>query len=337
VGHQSGERGARQAGWLFVAAGVIGLVYDLLPGSVGHDLLSVTFDAANIVVGVVAFVAPWRRWPRSSTLVLPACALLNLAISAFAGVTPEATYGVWYVLVFVWIGLWQPPRTVLLMAPLAALAYSLPFALGAPGSPGAIGSVLISIPVAVLVGHTLARSQSTARRAQSGQQEAIEALARASVTDDLTGLGNRRHANLLLDRLRPRDALAILDLDLFKQVNDTLGHQRGDEVLQVFAAFLEDAVRDRDTVARLGGEEFILVLEDAGEAGADTVARLLDAWRATRPLVTFSAGVAGHVAGVAPTETLGHADAALYEAKSTGRNRVVRYRHSDVRADVNVP
>jgi len=334
VGQKEVERGARHAGWLFVAAGLIGLAYDLLPGSVGHDLLSVLFDAANVAVGLLTFVMPWRRWPPATTLVLPAFALLNLAVSAGAGVTPEATYGVWYVLVFVWIGLWQPPRTVLLMAPLAALAYSAPFALGAPGSPGAIGSVLISIPVAALVGHTIARSQQATRRAQSGQAEAMEALARASITDDLTGLGNRRHANTLLDALQPGDALAILDLDLFKQVNDTLGHQRGDQVLQAFAAFLDEAVRDHDTVARLGGEEFILVLQGAGAAGVDTVRRLLDAWRATRPLVTFSAGVACHEAGTAPTDTLGHADAALYEAKSTGRNRVVRHGRSAVPADV---
>jgi PleD family two-component response regulator len=100
------------------------------------------------------------------------------------------------------------------MAPVAASAYLVPFAFGVPATYGATASVAISIPVAVLVGETIARKEQTTRRAEAGQQAALAALAKANVTDDLTGLGNRRWANSLLDALEDGDALAILDLDI---------------------------------------------------------------------------------------------------------------------------
>jgi diguanylate cyclase (GGDEF)-like protein len=149
------------------------------------------------------------------------------------------------------------------------------------------------------------------------------ALGRATVTDDLTGLGNRRHGNTMLDSLAVGDTLAVLDLDNFKRINDTYGHPAGDDVLQEFSSYLLGAVRGWDSVARFGGEEFIIVLRGTDGVGLDAIQRLLVGWRRRSSLPTFSAGVAVHQTGQPPSSTFADADAALYRAKEQGRNRVV--------------
>jgi diguanylate cyclase (GGDEF)-like protein len=154
------------------------------------------------------------------------------------------------------------------------------------------------------------------------ERRAREQLAVVSVRDELTGVGNRRHAVALLGALQPGDAVVMIDLDHFKKVNDTEGHSAGDEVLQALADHLGRGVRDADVVARYGGEEFLVVLRGAGTEGVVTAERLRATWRETSPRTTFSAGVAVHLAGQPGTATLAQADAALYAAKRMGRNRV---------------
>ncbi|MBC7680190.1 MAG: GGDEF domain-containing protein [Pseudorhodobacter sp.] len=146
-----------------------------------------------------------------------------------------------------------------------------------------------------------------------------------ATTDPLTGLGNRRTFLDALDRLRPGGAVVFLDLDHFKALNDTQGHQAGDEVLIAFAEALRRSVRDDDCAARYGGEEFALVLPgaasvDMGPAAHVVVERLRARW--TGP-VTFSVGIAVHRVGDVPSTTLARADAAVYEAKANGRNTLV--------------
>jgi two-component system cell cycle response regulator len=164
-----------------------------------------------------------------------------------------------------------------------------------------------------------------------------EEVRRLSVTDPLTGVGNVRHLTTMLSREvaranrngRPLTVL-MLDLDHFKQVNDTLGHQFGDGVLRDFAHRLMSCVREVDTVARYGGEEFAVLLPDTDTDGGCRVAdRVLRVVR-EEPFghgdltqrVTVSIGVAsfpGH--GRTPTEVLHAADEALYVAKHEGRDR----------------
>ncbi len=173
------------------------------------------------------------------------------------------------------------------------------------------------------------------------RKAAEEEIHQLAFFDPLTGLPNRR---LLLDRLEGvlRDsyrngrygALIFLDLDNFKQVNDTLGHHRGDQLLRSVARRLGAVVRDTDTLARLGGDEFALLLHDLGERPegvaviAERVAhKLLAALQAPvllggeRLLVTGSLGVTlfrDHETGV--DEVLQQADMALFQAKGAGRN-----------------
>ena len=149
-----------------------------------------------------------------------------------------------------------------------------------------------------------------------------EELTTAAMEDALTGVGNRRRAAALLEGLRPGDAVVLIDLDQFKLVNDTAGHATGDRVLVLLGRYLREAARGADTVARYGGDEFLVVLRQAEDGALAATERLVAGWRDLRPITTFSAGVAVHVAGRSPAATLGRADAALYGAKRAGRDQV---------------
>lgn len=152
---------------------------------------------------------------------------------------------------------------------------------------------------------------------------ATTSLARAAETDPLTGLLNRRAFDGALSGLAVGDALAVIDLDHFKAVNDRFGHAEGDVVLTRFADAVSQVVRRGDLAIRYGGEEFAIVLSGAGEHGVDLVmSRLQREWRASSPLATFSAGVAVRDADEDPRAVFERADAALYEAKRRGRDRV---------------
>jgi diguanylate cyclase (GGDEF)-like protein len=165
-----------------------------------------------------------------------------------------------------------------------------------------------------------------------------EALDQRASTDDLTGLPNRgafeqklASASGYFDRYARPFSVLVLDVDHFKGFNDTWGHEAGDRVLRHVAEVIRGTVRDVDLPARLGGEEFVVVLPETGvRAAADAAERLRRAievrsvvWNGRTLSVTVSVGVASapdctDVAG----EVLGLADAALYRAKGAGRNRV---------------
>ncbi len=138
--------------------------------------------------------------------------------------------------------------------------------------------------------------------------------------DPLTGLGNRRRLDTALARLQAGDVVIVLDLDNFKNVNDALGHDTGDEVLRSFGAHLSALTRAGELAIRTGGEEFVLIAEGGPEArgAAALLGRLSADWWRQSPLTTFSAGAAIHTGGD-PTLTMKRADQALYEAKRRGR------------------
>jgi diguanylate cyclase (GGDEF)-like protein len=312
---------ARQASLLFLAAGLMTLI--------NNHISDANYHGINDIVGILAIVAspvglflPWGRWPARSTLVYFPFCLTLLVMSAAYGSTPREIYAFWYVVAFVWVGMHHRSRTSLALGAPAAIAYLIPLLTVVQPSAEAIQSVVIAIPGAVLIGEILSATTSGLRRARAGQQEAFELLAVAAVTDDLTGVGNRRHVNTLLDTLQPGDALLLLDIDHFKDINDRLGHLAGDEVLADLGRYLKVSTRDSaDTVARYGGEEFLIVLRQPGDLACRTAERLLEGWRASEPLVTFSVGIALHPHHTAAHATLHEADQALYQAKASGRDR----------------
>lgn len=168
----------------------------------------------------------------------------------------------------------------------------------------------------------LARTFATQATLAFERLQTTSRLVDASMRDPLTGIGNRREADAALRRVRPGDAVCLIDLDHFKAVNDTYGHATGDQALSSLAHFLQDRLREGDTVARYGGEEFLVIMRSVGAAAQLAMQRLSEEWQSTRPVTTFSAGVAVHDDALAQQATLALADGALYGAKQGGRNRV---------------
>lgn len=160
-----------------------------------------------------------------------------------------------------------------------------------------------------------------------------------AITDGLTGLFNQKHFKQRLEfechraaRYRVPLSIVMMDIDRFKQVNDTYGHAIGDLVLKNVAKWLKQGSRNTDLVARYGGEEMAVILPHTGLAGAQEFAervRLKIANEVTRDQeedvslrVTVSLGVAQFEPGLSPMDLIKRADAALYQSKNNGRNRV---------------
>jgi len=257
-----------------------------------------------------------------ATLALVPVGFAMIAMSRAVGSVLVAGYGVSFVMVFLWVGVTQPPRTSFWLAPLAALAYAMPSLLVA-GDPADVGSLIVVLPVCLVAAEIPARMLAELAAARAAEHAEATAFAAAAQTDDLTGLGNRRRGNVLLDSLEPNDALLVLDVDHFKMVNDLHGHVAGDRLLMELGDFLAAHLRDGDGVARYGGEEFIVVLRQVGTGGLEIAERLVAEWCERRPVTTFSLGVAVHRANQSPALTFGAGDAALYRAKRRGKNRVV--------------
>ena len=166
-------------------------------------------------------------------------------------------------------------------------------------------------------------------------RESRTELERLSVTDPLTGLYNRLRMMEVLDnevrrsrRLRHPFAVLMADLDLFKKYNDAHGHQAGDAVLKRIGAIMREVSRDVDFVARYGGEEFLLMMPeteiDAATKLAERIRRKIADEKLPSGKITLSLGVAAFpLHGDGPDSLIAAADAALYEAKRAGGNRVV--------------
>ena len=456
---RKGRRSAgRQGGYLFASAGVLTLLNVFVAPPPGANVgVLVAVSVAALVVAAFALTAPWDRWPERHMLVMVPLALALITVGNKYGGEDPYTYAVYFVVLFVWLGIAQPRWTSARAAPLAAVAYVAPY-VNNPDAPAvAISSVMIAVPVCILVGETIASALEKLRRAQASeaaraaaltalvnaganlqeetdqsrigdgavhlalkvlgasgaalvlvdaagdvlsvfgegldldaataaamdalrsdrdgvhddqslvvllpapgrplgamviegapadtsivrtaqlfagyvaraveQLRVVEALTEEVVRDALTGIGNRRHAANALASLHPGDAVVVIDLDRFKEVNDEHGHAAGDAILVAVGEFLTETVRDGDDVARVGGEEFLVVLRQPADAEGAAI-RLAEAWRATNPATTFSAGVATHTTARSPQDTMEMADAALYAAKRGGRDRVESADHA---------
>ena len=186
----------------------------------------------------------------------------------------------------------------------------------------------------------------------------VEELEAASITDPLTGLPNRRHFEAEASRIvamctlqRRPCAVLVMDIDRFKRINDTFGHDVGDAALRWFAETVAAIKRDSDYIARIGGEEFVLFAPNADAAEAHVLAERVRAGVAEQPFVsaekpiplTVSIGLAtvepgvpssemvldhdrvGHDAAARSAHAVRQADAAMYLSKERGRNRVTVY------------
>lgn len=171
---------------------------------------------------------------------------------------------------------------------------------------------------------------------ESKQKELLdlnEKLQQLADTDGLTGLKNRRYLHeqltsyiaLYAGRSQPL-SLLLIDIDYFKNINDTFGHMMGDRVLQEFGRLLKEETRNNDIVARYGGEEFAMILPNTDRSEAMKIAERIRShvekanWGT--PPITISIGVATNMSGDSGTVLQSKADRALYASKDRGRNRV---------------
>ena len=169
-------------------------------------------------------------------------------------------------------------------------------------------------------------------------EQELEHVSELVHQDQLTGALNRRGMEEAFEREATRAersgsplCVALLDIDNFKRLNDTLGHQAGDQALIHLSKVIQETLRPSDSVARYGGEEFVIILPDTSlETAEATISRLQRELTKKyflneneRILITFSAGVALRAAQEDQESLIGRADKAMYQAKKTGKNRVV--------------
>jgi diguanylate cyclase (GGDEF)-like protein len=226
-------------------------------------------------------------------------------------------YSVLMMMAMVWFGLAATDREQLAGLGLLTGCIFLPMLVfGAPAYPVSWGHAFLLLIIGVTVGASL--------RALTREMQRLNRNLRKQATlDDLTGLLNRRGWGETAPRELARAArlgtpvaLVLLDLDAFKELNDTRGHAEGDQVLRDTAERLRSLLRDADVVARLGGDEFVALLTDSTPDGAiGAVNRLIEV---TPKLEAFSAGVAIWDRAEDIDELVKRCDLAQYEAKRAG-------------------
>lgn len=271
-------------------------------------------SACMVMVLVVSVRVDWAERPTWATLAFPLAVCLAVAVLGLASPTFAAPLTGVLTLCFAYLGVTQPPGSAVLALPVAATTVLCAY--GGP-SRSVIARLLIALFVWLLLAELLARLM---RR----QRALTRNWAGAAHRDDLTGLGNRRDLHQHLAAAVPGDTLVMLDLDHFKQLNDTHGHTFGDRVLAEFGVMLRVTVREGDYTARYGGEEFLLLLPSTSILQAHALLGRVQAhWATLQPGITFSAGIARCREDRTPTATLTAADATLYSAKAAGRNRTL--------------
>ena len=189
-----------------------------------------------------------------------------------------------------------------------------------------------------LLGNEVSRLRERLHQRNRELNEAVERIEKLAITDHLTGMFNRRFISGVLrrqkglaDRGDYRFAVAFVDLDHFKEVNDDHGHAAGDEVLKRLAEIIREEMREPDYAARYGGEEFLLVMPLSDRSRAWHLVERLRERIAAADMndivaglkITVSAGIADHRPGESVETLLERADQRLYQAKETGRNRIV--------------
>ena len=200
----------------------------------------------------------------------------------------------------------------------------------------AFGLVLVFGPALYRFERSVIEGVITDKNVELGK--ALEQIREMAVRDELTGVYNRRHLMELLahekamaDRKNYVFSICYVDLDYFKKVNDRFGHSTGDDVLRNFSKVAEDVIREIDCIARIGGEEFVLVFSGTNQSDAVRGAERLAAGLRDMPVtrvepgyrITASVGITQYRQGDTIQQLVDRADRALYDAKRTGRNRIV--------------
>jgi diguanylate cyclase (GGDEF)-like protein len=336
---------------LLLGSGVVAMIYFVWTGAA--PAAPVAWWAGFTISGMLAFFAlirsGWSRRSREPSLTVPQMvfALSSSAVAyALVGAGRGAVFPV--VMVILMFGMFvaspQQIRWVSLYAVLLFGATMLAMAVANPAAyPPAIeiGHFLLvftMVPGVSILASRLARLRLRSRQQRAELAQALSRLRENTTRDELTGLINRRHMQALMEQEHQRCVrsgqtfcLAVLDIDNFKPVNEAHGYAVGDAVLRAVSQEALRHVRVSDTLARWGGEEFVLMLSDTRAAlargGLERLHQRVGALRilngANALGVTLSGGLAEHHAGETVAQTLERALHALEDAKAQGRDRVM--------------
>ena len=328
---------SRSAAALFFGAGVVTLANSLVTRQLGEGRVHIhTLQLFGLISIASGFAVCWLLSRTRSLVARLAIATWGLALlvasSTWGGsaTTTQAPTAipVFMMVILVWLGLTSGRGVAAAFAPVTIAAAA--FLSGVPGSRLELGAAIMVVAVSTVVAETIAWAMAELQKRE-------ELLAEQARTDPLTGLLNRAAFTDALDDCcarRERVILAFVDLNGFKDVNDTFGHQVGDEVLIEVGRRLRRIVHRSDVVARFGGDEFVVRCEHpAGRTEMHELARrLIDALSEPVVIGNASASVGASV-GIAigggsrvTIDTLiRDADAALYQAKEEGRGRAVLF------------
>jgi len=323
------------AALLFAGAGTVTIANTMLSALPGVDVPALRWT--GVLSLLTALVVPLLPWARNSRLVAGALVVMAIAYLVLSdqfdhfshSESAVAVYPIFFIMVVAWSGLIQIRGVPTVVACLSGLALGGLLSEGGHGSIG-LQCVVVTMPAAAVLGEVM--SWSSRRVANLVGLELDRRL-----HEPLTGLANRQlfieRAEQALARVRRSDrSLAVLfvDLDRFKQVNDSLGHAAGDQLLIEVADRLRQLVRQNDDVARFGGDEFAILCEDL-EHQDDAVViarRVLDCLDGVFSLgkrdisMSASIGIALSSDGDKTAEAiLQDADTAMYRAKDAGRSR----------------
>jgi len=310
----------RLAGVLFILGGTLAIPADLAMGAPSVTA-TVLLTLMGVLTGLVCLAVPWERISSRWLQVVAAAATLEVTCSTVVDGRHGSVLNFFYVLVAVAIAYaFRDRRIVAAQMGLMALAMALPTLLVADQPPDAVSRMLIAVMVTVAVAGVIVYL----REQLEGSATRMRELAGR---DPLTEVGNYRllHERLHYELERHRQtgasfAVLLIDLDRFKQVNERLGHAAGDDVLRRVALTLRDAVRQNDTVARQGGDEFAVLAPGTDAEGANMLAaRIRDRLRLVQfagDNVDATIGCAVYPSDGATAQTLlAHADGRLLAAK----------------------
>ncbi len=321
---------ARSTALLFGAASLITAAQLVLPHARQIDVGGLL--VVVVVAGVAALAVAWWRERVPASAYPPLAVLGTVLVSLglfFNGERhggPVGSDEVYYLWVVLWAA-YHFTRTVLAVQVAIALgAYAVTLALIHPGTDGTTRWISVS---GLCIGAAL-----VVRMLSERGERLVSELRMAALTDPLTGLANRRGLEAAFAREAARAArtghpfaLIVFDLDRFKQLNDQLGHKAGDQALQEISSIVRAQIRDTDTAARIGGDEFALLLPDSGAGHvSEAVRRLEHAISAHARAARWPAGVSVGSAvsdadGADMDALMRHADMRLYAAKRSNHAR----------------
>lgn len=304
--------------------------------------------AAAVLSSVVVFYAVFKlklhQHFKESSLMLPQIVAALCIMLAVAYVEPSTQIAlVPFILIAFSFAIFRLSAASLIMLAAACLGTYLAIILLRDHEEGyAIGLradmmqwfvLALTLPGMIVVGKQI----QNLRQTLTTTRYRLEHFEEKSIRDELTGLYNRRHlqaelahATLQANTTAKPYSVCVIDIDHFKQINDSDGHLAGDNVLQRFAGIARETIRDSDIFGRYGGDEFLQILPGTDLKGAVMHAERLRVYAhfidfqklASRKNITLSIGVAQYSPGEEITDLVARADSALYRAKQLGRNRV---------------